>query len=108
MGLAAWGEGAGATGRGGAGLGQRPARVAEAHGLRTHAKRVPARFELGAALGLRVVAEGVEDEACWRSLAALGCDQAQGLHLAPPMEAERVTEWLRESARRVEVFGPAA
>ena len=32
-------------------------------------------------LGLRVVAEGVEDAATLAQLARLGCDEAQGYHL---------------------------
>src|SRR5207244_4766956 len=35
-------------------------------------------IELAGALGLRVVAEGVEDEATWRLLLAAGCHVAQG------------------------------
>ena len=38
-------------------------------------------------LGLRVVAEGVEDEATWQRLATLGCDLVQGYGLARPMPA---------------------
>ena len=45
---------------------------------------VLATVDLGHNLGLRVVAEGVEDEGTWRRLAALGCDLAQGLLLRPP------------------------
>jgi diguanylate cyclase (GGDEF)-like protein len=41
-------------------------------------------------LGLRVVAEGVESEAAWRALAALGCDLAQGYLLARPLTAAAV------------------
>ena len=36
-------------------------------------------------LGLRVVAEGVEDEATWQRLAALGCDFVQGYGLSRPI-----------------------
>ena len=35
-------------------------------------------------LGLRVVAEGVEDEATLQALRELGCDVAQGFHLGAP------------------------
>lgn len=39
---------------------------------------------LAHALGQMVVAEGVEDEATFRLLSALGCDQAQGFYLSKP------------------------
>ena len=64
-------------------------------------------IELGSALGLRVVAEGVQDVECWNRLVDLGCDQAQGMLLAPPMPAAQVTDWLLESGRRLP-SGPAA
>ncbi|MBX7268576.1 EAL domain-containing protein [Micromonospora sp. Llam7] len=49
---------------------------------------------LGRALGLRVVAEGVEDERTWRMLHAAGCDAAQGWFYARPMPAEELVAWL--------------
>src|SRR5207237_6825959 len=42
---------------------------------------------LGATLGLRTVAEGVEHPAQVAALAAMGCDVAQGHHFARPMPA---------------------
>jgi diguanylate cyclase len=39
---------------------------------------VRSTIDLGHSLGLKVVAEGVEDEASYRHLAQLGCDHAQG------------------------------
>jgi len=55
---------------------------------------VRAAIELGNALGIEVVAEGVETEAQARFLAAAGCDQAQGYHFSPPVNAARATELL--------------
>ncbi|MFC7534412.1 putative bifunctional diguanylate cyclase/phosphodiesterase [Actinoplanes sp. GCM10030250] len=49
---------------------------------------------LAEALGLRAVAEGVEDEATWRLLAAAGCHTAQGWFHARPMPAAELAEWL--------------
>jgi diguanylate cyclase len=49
---------------------------------------VRATIELGHALGLRVVAEGIEDAATLDSLAHLGCDVAQGYFISRPMPAE--------------------
>ncbi|MFF4892125.1 GGDEF domain-containing phosphodiesterase [Micromonospora chersina] len=51
-------------------------------------------IELARALGLRVVAEGVEDERTWRLLHAAGCDVAQGWFHARPMPAEELVTWL--------------
>jgi diguanylate cyclase (GGDEF)-like protein len=51
-------------------------------------------IELATALGLRVVAEGVEDERTWRRLAALGCHVAQGWFFARPMPASELPSWL--------------
>ncbi|MET8150761.1 putative bifunctional diguanylate cyclase/phosphodiesterase [Actinoplanes sp. NPDC049668] len=49
---------------------------------------------LADSLGLRVVAEGVEDERTWRLLAAVGCHAAQGWFHARPMPAPDLAEWL--------------
>jgi len=51
-------------------------------------------IELARALGLRVVAEGVEDEATWRLLHAAGCHAAQGWFYARPMPADQLVSWL--------------
>ncbi|MFJ8577430.1 putative bifunctional diguanylate cyclase/phosphodiesterase [Micromonospora sp. NPDC093277] len=55
---------------------------------------VRSMIELAGALGLRVVAEGVEDERTWRLLHAAGCDVAQGWFHARPMPAEKLAAWL--------------
>ncbi|MFG1651030.1 EAL domain-containing protein [Micromonospora sp. NPDC049275] len=55
---------------------------------------VRSMIELAGALGLRVVAEGVEDERTWRMLYAAGCDAAQGWFYARPMPAEQLVTWL--------------
>ncbi|MGZ4591318.1 MAG: putative bifunctional diguanylate cyclase/phosphodiesterase [Actinomycetes bacterium] len=57
---------------------------------------VKAVISLGHDLGLRVVAEGVEDEASWSILHELECDLIQGYLLARPMPAEEMTRWLAE------------
>jgi diguanylate cyclase (GGDEF)-like protein len=49
---------------------------------------VRATIELAHGLGLRVVAEGVEDAETFAALHALGCDIAQGFHLGRPMPAD--------------------
>jgi EAL domain-containing protein (putative c-di-GMP-specific phosphodiesterase class I) len=50
---------------------------------------------LGRALGLRVVAEGVESAASASVLAAIGCDLAQGFHYSPPVPAEQLPALVR-------------
>ncbi|WP_341719440.1 EAL domain-containing protein [Micromonospora sp. FIMYZ51] len=55
---------------------------------------VRSTIELAKALGLRVVAEGVEDERSWRMLHAAGCDVAQGWFYARPMPAAELVAWL--------------
>jgi EAL domain-containing protein (putative c-di-GMP-specific phosphodiesterase class I) len=55
---------------------------------------VRATVDLGRNLGLRVVAEGVEDAATLDELAGLRCDIAQGYFLSRPMSADDTTRWL--------------
>jgi EAL domain-containing protein (putative c-di-GMP-specific phosphodiesterase class I) len=50
--------------------------------------------DLGRNLGLRVVAEGVEDDAAWRELAKLGCDIIQGYILTRPLAPAQLDTWL--------------
>ena len=55
---------------------------------------VQSTVELAHALGLRMVAEGVESEAHLRELARLGCDVAQGYHISPPLPAADAARWI--------------
>jgi len=64
-------------------------------------ERVPERrafvraiIELAGALGLGVVAEGIEDEAQARVLEQLGCRHGQGFHYAAPLAPDAVAELL--------------
>ena len=62
---------------------------------------VRSTVELAHNLGLRVVAEGVEDGAVQTLLARLGCDQAQGYYISRPLPAAELTNWLlRRSPHR--------
>ncbi len=54
-------------------------------------------IDIGHALGLQVVAEGVETREAWSILADWGCDFAQGFYVASPRTAEELVEWLRAS-----------
>ena len=56
---------------------------------------VHATIELAAKLGLRAVAEGVEDEATWKALAGLGCARVQGYLVGRPMQPEQFAGLLR-------------
>ena len=58
---------------------------------------VRSTIDLAHGLGLQVVAEGVENEETWQRLARVGCDQAQGYHLSPPVPASGLMDWLRSS-----------
>jgi diguanylate cyclase (GGDEF)-like protein/PAS domain S-box-containing protein len=64
---------------------------------------VRAVIELGHSLGLKVVAEGVEEEAVAVRLASWRCDSAQGYHFSRSMSPEDCTGWL--SRRRTLVPG---
>lgn len=55
---------------------------------------VSSLVQLGEALGLSVVAEGVETEAQRESLRELGCETAQGFLFMPAVTGERVKELL--------------
>jgi diguanylate cyclase (GGDEF)-like protein len=57
---------------------------------------VRSTVELGHNLGLRVVAEGVEDAETWRHLQVLGCEVIQGFTVQAPLSAEEFGLWLRE------------
>ncbi len=55
---------------------------------------VRSTVDLARNLGLRAVAEGVEDQATWDALADLGCDYAQGYFVSPPLPAADLRSWL--------------
>ncbi len=53
-------------------------------------------IELAHNLGLRVVAEGVEEQATADLLRSVGCDEIQGWLVAMPLEAAALETWLGE------------
>jgi EAL domain-containing protein (putative c-di-GMP-specific phosphodiesterase class I) len=59
---------------------------------------VKATIELGHALGLVVVAEGIEHQEELDAARELGCDQAQGYFIARPMSEADVPLWLAAHA----------
>ncbi|HEX7649144.1 MAG TPA: EAL domain-containing protein, partial [Noviherbaspirillum sp.] len=58
------------------------------------AKIVRSTIDLGHNMGLKVVAEGLENPAVWELLARMGCDQGQGYFISRPMPAEQLAAWL--------------
>ncbi|OJW46166.1 MAG: hypothetical protein BGO63_03610 [Candidatus Accumulibacter sp. 66-26] len=54
---------------------------------------------MGHALGLTVLAEGVETEAQLLALQGIGCDEVQGFYFAKPMVEQDLVAWLREQLR---------
>ncbi|MDQ3783717.1 MAG: EAL domain-containing protein [Actinomycetota bacterium] len=71
------------------GVGQNPADNAIARAI----------VHLARALGLRVVAEGVESSSQLAECRLLGCDLAQGFYFSPPQTAEATSEMLTRDFR---------
>jgi predicted signal transduction protein with EAL and GGDEF domain len=57
---------------------------------------VRSTVELAHNLGLKVVAEGVEDRATAECLRGMGCDEIQGYYLSRPVPADEIIVWLEE------------
>ena len=53
-------------------------------------------LDLARRLGLSTIAEGVETQADWDLLVELGCDAAQGYHIARPMPGEQLSAWIHD------------
>jgi diguanylate cyclase len=51
-------------------------------------------IELAHNLGLRTIAEGVENLACVEALRALGCDEIQGYVVSTPLQADQLATFL--------------
>jgi len=62
---------------------------------------VQAVCTLARAVGLVVVAEGVETEAQAAAATEAGCDVLQGYHFAQPLEADAAAKWLASAVRSV-------
>ncbi|HKG51906.1 MAG TPA: EAL domain-containing protein [Actinomycetales bacterium] len=63
-------------------------------------KIVRSTIALGHELGLRIVAEGVEDQATLEQLARIGCDVAQGWLIGRPVPERQLLERLTRDAER--------
>jgi EAL domain-containing protein (putative c-di-GMP-specific phosphodiesterase class I) len=60
------------------------------------AKIVRSTIDLGHNLGLKVVAEGIENLAVWEMLDNMGCEQGQGYFMSKPMPAEEFSSWVKQ------------
>jgi EAL domain-containing protein (putative c-di-GMP-specific phosphodiesterase class I)/ActR/RegA family two-component response regulator len=58
-------------------------------------------IDLGHSLGLRVTAEGVDDESTLTYLNTLGCDLAQGYFIARPISGEAICSWAKQRRSRM-------
>lgn len=57
---------------------------------------VASTISLAHSLGLRMVAEGVEDQVAYAELSRYGCDQVQGFYISRPMPAAELDHWLAQ------------
>ena len=72
---------------------------------------VRSTIDLGHNLGLRVVAEGIENTRVCDKLAALGCDSGQGYGIARPLASSSFDMWLETGGHEVQMVAarrPAA
>ncbi|MBA4502052.1 EAL domain-containing protein [Marinobacterium marinum] len=60
----------------------------------TSGRLVKAIIDMAHAMALDVIAEGVETEQDLKVLQRLGCDQAQGYHIARPMSSAELAVWV--------------
>lgn len=58
---------------------------------------VKGAVDLAHALGLKVVAEGIEDKKTLDILTEMGCDYAQGYYMAKPMPCDDLLVWMQDS-----------
>lgn len=61
--------------------------------------------QLGHKLGLRVLAEGIEDASAWQALRDMGCHEGQGFFMARPMDLAALRAWLAQRPQTPAQFG---
>jgi len=66
---------------------------------------VRATLNLSHDLGYKVVAEGIENQNVLDRLGAMGCDLAQGYHIARPMPLEALMEWIEDREKLNDIVG---
>jgi EAL domain-containing protein (putative c-di-GMP-specific phosphodiesterase class I)/GGDEF domain-containing protein len=79
--------------------------VADVTGSQRDALIVRSTIDLAHSLGLKVVAEGIETDACFSVLAGMGCDVAQGYLIARPQPLSQLFEFLGQDRRRLRSHG---
>ncbi len=82
--------------------------VAELAWSEVDAAFVSATVGIARALGIDVVAEGIEDEVQMQRAATLGCGVGQGYHFSPPRSTAEFEEYLVRALRADGAFAPAA
>jgi EAL domain-containing protein (putative c-di-GMP-specific phosphodiesterase class I) len=73
--------------------------IAHAYARPDDAMIVTSTIELAHSMGLRVVAEGVEDIEAWNFLRRLGCDLAQGFLISKPLPPQEVMAFISRANR---------
>lgn len=58
-----------------------------------------ASIQMAHALGLKVVAEGIENKASWDLLHNMGCDYGQGFWVGIPVPVKELIDWLKKQER---------
>lgn len=79
--------------------------VQDVTGSQRDALIVRSTIDLAHSLGLKVVAEGVETNACFSVLAGMGCDQAQGYLIARPQPLTQLFDFLSETPEQLRHHG---
>ncbi|MDT8310272.1 MAG: EAL domain-containing protein [Methylophaga sp.] len=64
---------------------------------------IKAIIDLAHSLDMRVIAEGIEDEATLQFLQQLGCDKAQGYFIGRPLHDQQIADWLKARAVLIEL-----
>ncbi len=82
--------------------------VFEMAGDRSGETIVRSIIDLAHNLGLRAVAEGVEDQALLTRLTELGCDVVQGYHISRPLPPDRFEQWFASYPLRATWLEPGS
>lgn len=70
--------------------------VLELANKKDDAEIIKATIQMSHGLGLQTVAEGIEDKVSYEMLKSMGCDYAQGYHIARPMPFEKLMNWFKQ------------
>ena len=69
--------------------------VMEIHNDDSDAVIVRSTIDLAHNLGLKVVAEGIENQDVYDIISILGCDHAQGYHIGHPLPVSDLEDWIK-------------